>query len=146
MKPENKQKGKASKYVIYSERGLLKDDQWKSHLKNRPLQLVTKIRSHLKKRIPGLADKFNYKSRYFGLRVKDDKDRIYIYVQKCKLLIDVDIDQSCSSDLEKAGFQVKPRDNFQAKVGWLTGWLVPHDTEKINVVLKWINKAFENTL
>jgi len=26
---------------------------------------------------------------------------------------------------------VKPRDNFQAQNGWLTGLIVPHDTDKV---------------
>jgi hypothetical protein len=145
MKKTSKQKGKASKYVIYSERGLLKDDQWKSYLKNRPIQLVTKIRSHLKKQIPGLADKFNYKSRYFGLRVKDDKDKIYIYVQKKGLRIDLCIGRENEEKLKRAGFNVKYVNNYQGRSGWLTGWRVPHDTKKFNNVLKWITKAFEES-
>ena len=139
----NKHRGKASKYVIYFEKGLLKDDQWKSYLNDRPIQLVTKIRSHLKKQIPGLAEKFNYNSGYFGFRVKDDKDRIYIYIQKKGLRIDLCIGRENEEKLMSAGFNIKYVNNYQGRSGWLTGWHVPHDTKKLNIVLKWIIKAFD---
>lgn len=145
MKKTRKQKGKASKYVIYSEKGLLKDDQWKSYLNDRPTQLIAKIRNYLKKQIPGLAEKFNYNSRYFGLRVKDDKDRIYIYIQKKGLRIDLCIGREFEEKLQRAGFKVKYINNYQGRAGWLTGWHVPHDTKKLNIVLKWITKAFEES-
>ena len=137
------QRGKKGTYVICAKRGMLSNQTWQGTLKNYPTSLIRLIRGSLQKKMPRLSEKFNSNSRYFGYWIGDDKDRAYIYVQKHNLVIDLHIESSYVSELEKEGFVIKPRDNFQGQAGWLTGWHVPHDTKKICVVIKWLLKAFE---
>ena len=142
----NKRRGKASKYIIYSEKGLLCDNQWKLYLDGHPIELLTELRRQLKEISSKLIEKFNYNSRYFGYCIGDDKDKVYIYVQKERLRIDLCIDRENEENLKSAGFNVKYVNNYQGRSGWLTGWRVPHNTKKINVVVKWLLKAFEGNL
>ena len=137
------QRGKKGTFVIRAKRGMLSDTTWRRTLKDYPTPLICQIRERLLKKIPGLSEKFNGNSRYFGYWIGDDKDRVYIYVQKQNLVIDLHIEPSYVSELEKEGFVIKQRDNFQGQAGWLTGWHVSHDTKKISVVIKWLLKAFE---
>jgi hypothetical protein len=138
-----KRYGKKAKYVIYAENGLVPDKVWGPKLRGYPTSLVCLIRAALADRVPGISEKFNSNSRYFGYRVGMDKDRAYIYVQKKKLVIDLCISPIFTKELRHLGFEVKPRDNFQGKAGWLTGWEVPKSTLNLEPVVKYLCKAFE---
>ena len=81
------------KYVIKAEKGLLNDTQWKVYLNGYSTELIETIRMKLKKKIHRLGEKFNYNSRYFGFRKGNGADRVYIYVQKKGLRIDLCIDR-----------------------------------------------------
>lgn len=140
------QRGKKGTYVIRAKRGLLSDTTWRRTLRDYPTSLICLIRERLLKKIPGLTEKFNTKSRYFGYWIGDDKDRIYIYIQKEKLVIDLCIGSNYATALKKQGFKVKPRDNFQGEAGWLTGWQVPQSTTDVNFVVNWLRKAFKSNL
>lgn len=140
------QRGKKGTYVIRAKRGLFEDTVWKRALQGYPTSLVCSIREKLLKNIPGITEKFNSNSRYFGYWIGDDKDRIYIYVQKQKLVIDLCISSDFATTLKKHDFKVKPRDNFQGQAGWLTGWYVPHSTTNVDLVVNWLCKAFEGNL
>jgi hypothetical protein len=137
------QRGKKAKYVKYAEKGLIKDGVWKNILQSYPSTLIKTIRQRLIAEIPNLNEKFNTKSRYFGYYTKDNEDRLYIYVQREKLVVDLCIQADLKDALIAQGFQVRPRDNFQAKHGWLTGWEIPQTTLNIKPVMKWLCKAFE---
>lgn len=137
------QRGKRAVYVIRSKKGLLAKTHWQRTLQAYPTTLITTVREKLQRKMAGITEKFNTNSRYFGYWTGDDKDRIYIYVQKKKLLIDLCISSDYATTLKKQGFKVKPRDNFQGQKGWLTGWQVPHSTNNIEGVVKWLCKAFE---
>jgi len=141
-------RGKQAKYVICAEKGLLKSSVWKRKLKDYPTDLVCSIREQLLKKVPGLTEKFNRNSRYFGYwtSADKDKDKAYIYVQKKDLRIDACISQDLEPDLQKAGFEVRYVNNFQGKVDWLTGWRVPHNTTNIKTVVKWLLKAFREDM
>jgi len=140
------QRGKKGTYVIRAKKGLLNDTTWWRTLKDYPTSLICLIRERLLKKIPGLTEKFNSNSRYFGYWIGDDKDRVYIYVQKEQLVIDSCISSDFATTLKKQGFKVKPRDNFQGQAGWLTGWQVPQSTTDADSVVKWLCKAFEENL
>ena len=140
------QRGKKGIYVIRAKRGLLNDTIWRCTLKNYPISLICLIRERLLKKIPGLTEKFNSNSRYFGYWIGDDKDRVYIYVQKEQLVIDLCISSDFATTLNKQGFRVKARDNFQGQKGWLTGWQVPQSTTDADCVVNWLCKAFEENL
>ncbi len=122
---------------------LLDDCFFQPELQEYSITVLDKIRKTLAVVVPGLSEKFNTSSLYFGYRAGEDEDKAYIYVQKKNLVIDLDIEPSYTSELEKEGFTINKRDNFQSQAGWLTGWQVPHSTNKIEAVIKWLRKAFE---
>lgn len=139
----SKRYGKKAKYVIYSENGLVPDKVWGPKLRDYPTSLVCLIRAALADRIRGISEKFNSNSRYFGYRTGTGKDRAYIYIQKKKLVIDLSISQSFTKKIRQMGFEVKFRNNFQGRAGWLTGWEVPKSTLNLEPVVKYLCKAFE---
>ena len=137
------QRGKKPKYLIRAERGLLNGHIWQRALQSYPTDLVCSIRQQLVERVPGLTEKFNRRCRYFGYWVGACEDKVYIYVQKKNLRIDLDIDRKFEQELRKAGYEVRYSNNYQGRAGWITGWYVPQSTTDVKTVLKWLSKAFE---
>jgi len=137
-------RGKKPKYLIRAESGLLDDPIWKLALQGYPTPLICSLRQELLKEVPGITESFNTNSRYFGYWRKDEKDRLYIYVQKKNLRIDLCIDPNNKRDLENKGFKIKRHKNFQDHSGWLTGWQVPHEAEDIKTVMKYLVMSFED--
>lgn len=123
-------RGKQAKYLVCAEKGLLKDSVWKRTLKDYPTDLVCSIREQLLKKVPGLTEKFNTNSRYFGYWTGADKDRVYIYLQRKELRIDLCVGRRFEAELRRAGFEVRYVNNFQGRAGWLTGWRVPHRSKQ----------------
>jgi len=136
-------RGKKGKYLTCAKKGLLKDHVWKRALKGYPTDLVCSIREQLAKQVPGLTEKFNCGSRYFGYWTGTDKDRLYIFVRKKDLSILLDVSCDCENEIRSDGFEVHYINNFQGRAGWLTGWRVPHTTKNIRSIMKWLLKAFE---
>jgi len=93
--------------------------------------------------IPNVTEKFNNRLRYFGYWTGTDKDRIYIYVQKKNLRIDLYISRDFESEIRNIGFKVNYVNNYQGRAGWLTGWQIPHSTTKVETIMKWLCKAFK---
>jgi len=139
MNKENR--GKKGKYLVYAEKGLLKNSVWKGPLDNYQTKLMRLIREQLKEKVSGLTEKFNTNSRYFGYWTGTEKDRAYIYVQKKNLRIDLLINRDSEAKMKKEDFEVCFTNNFQGRAGWLTGWRVPHTTS-IERVMKRLLKAF----
>jgi hypothetical protein len=135
-------RGKKAKYLVCAETGLLKDSAWKRTLEGYPTVLVCSIRKELARRIPGLSEKFNRKSRYFGYWTDTDNDRAYIFVQKKNLCILLCISRDFEAEVRKTGFDVRFINNFQGRAGWLTGLYVPHTTKNVGKLMKWLLKAF----
>ena len=135
-------RGKKGNYVIRSESGLLEDAVWKAYLNDYPIELVSRIRNELKDHIYGLAEKLNRNSRYFGYRMGKSADKVYIYVQKEKLRIDLCIGREHEEEIRTAGFDIVYVDNFQGRAGWLTGWQIPQSTLNLKPVMKWLYRAF----
>ena len=136
------ERGKKGKHLVFAEKSLVQDKEWKQALNKYPTDLLCSIREQLLNRVPGLTEKFNTNSRYFGYWTGTDKDRAYIYIQKKYLRIDLNISQELVADLQKAGFEVRITNNFQGRARWLTGWRVPHTTKNIETVMTWLLKAF----
>ena len=130
--------------IFKAKDSLLDSCFFEPELQNYPTTTLDAIRDGLAKAIPELSEKFNTKSLYFGYNVGKDEDRAYIYVQKSNLVVDLHIEPSRANELEKEGFLIKPRDNFQGQAGWLTGWKVPHSSTDISPIVNWICKAFTN--
>jgi len=140
-------RGKKGKYLVLAKKGLLKDSMWRRTLENYPTDIVCSIREQLLKKVPGLTEKFNTNSRYFGYwTATDETDRAYIYVQKSEVRIDLYVGRRFEAQLHRAGFEVRYVNNFQGRAGWLTGWRVPHTTTSIKTVLKWLLKAFREDM
>lgn len=133
----------AGNEIIQTDIGLLPNKIWKSQLRNYPTDLLTLIRKSLLEKVPDLGEKFNPTGLYFGYRVGNRKDQAYIYVQKKNLIIDLCISRNFTTELKKPGFEVKHRDNFQGRAGWLTGWRIPQSTLNPKPAVKWLCKALE---
>lgn len=131
------------KHLIVAEQGLLADNQWQAHLSDRPCSLIRQIRKRLPREVPGLTEKFNRNSNYFGYRANGDKDRAYIYVQKKGLRIDLHIKREHEPELIRQGFTIKYVNNYQGRAGWLTGWRIPHNEAHAATVVKWLLQALE---
>ena len=127
--------GGKSGNVIKSDKGLLPDELVWDVFRGYPKGLVQELRERLAAEFPGLREKANRSSKYLGYSNRHG-DRVYTYVRKRHLLLDMRLAADMADDLKPQGFQVKPRDNYQAKVGWLTGVIVPHDTDKFEIIIE----------
>lgn len=125
----------SSPNVVKAEVGLLPDGLVWDVLKGYPQELLAALRKQLVTACPGLREKINRNSRYLGYS-NGGSDAVYVYVRKKDLLIDLNVSADLSVDLERLGFEVRPRDNFQAKSGWLTGMIVPQSIDKLADVVK----------
>jgi len=128
--------------LIRAGQGLVDTSHWVDCLEGYPTDLLSKIRRQLQLNVEGLSEKFNRNSRYFGYSRVGGSDVLYIYVQKQQLRIDLKISRECDAQLQRLGFAVNYVNNFQGRAGWLTGWEVPHDTDRTEIVMKWMLKAF----
>jgi len=126
---------KSSGNVVIADAGLLPEEFLWDVLKGYPQELVNELRKQLAMECPKLREKINRGSRYLGYS-NGGSDALYVYIRKNDLLIDVRVSAELSGDLKRLGFKVRPRNNFQAQNGWLTGLIVPHDTDKIADVAK----------
>ena len=131
----------AGNELVEARSGVLADEYWLPVLRSYPTEPIRLIRWRLAAEIPTLKEKFNARSRYFGYHVQGDKDRAYVYVQKRDLVIDLCLPPGLSVELRKAGFEVRPRKNFQGNAEWLTGWRVPQSTRDVSTVVSWIRRA-----
>lgn len=102
------------------------------------LVIINKLRNDLINEFPNLCEKVNINSKYFGFSTKDNNDAIYIYLQKNKMRIDINISRDKESDLKE--FDIKYKDNFQGQAGWLTGLYIPYDLKHYETIK---NLAFE---
>ena len=151
----------AGNKIYQAKIGLLKDKYWRHISKDYPLDLLCAIRKGFKKSTPLLTEKFNPSTpslRYFGYRIKKNKsltetskgayseDKAYIYVQPEKLVIDLKIEPNFANEIRRTGFEVNLKNNFQGNANWLTGWYVPHSTTKVDYVVNWLFKVFEENL
>ena len=116
--------------VVVADSGLLPDEVLWDALRGYPQELLGKLRKRLAAECQTLREKINRNSRYLGY-ANGGSYAIYVYVRKNNLLIDMRLSADLSEDLRRLGFEVKPRDNFQGMAGWLTGLIVPHDTDKL---------------
>ncbi len=121
--------------VVIADAGLLPEEFLWDVFKDYPQKLVGNLRKRLEDEFPKLREKINRNSRYLGYS-KGRSDAMYVYVRKNNLLIDIRLSTDLSDDLRRRGFEVRPRNNYQAKVGWLTGLIVPHDTDKFDDIVK----------
>ena len=133
---------KNSENVVIADAGLLPEELLWDALRGYPQEPVGELRKCLAVEFPNLREKINRNSRYLGYS-NGRSDAIYVYVRKNDLLIDIRLSADLADDLRQLGFEVKPRDNFQAKVGWLTGLIVPYDTDKFGHVAKLAIEALQ---
>ena len=108
----------------------------KSALGNRPSGTVLRLRELLMEACSDLREKLNPNGPYLGYAVGDQSNAIYVYVRKSGLLIDLRIPKERAEAVRAKGFEVRERDNYQSKAGWLTGLRVPHDTGRLDEVVQ----------
>ena len=121
---------KATSNKLGQQKGLLPEEAIREALHAYPIDLVLDLRKRLAVARPALREKLNPKSRYLGYGLVGGSDDLYLYVQKKGLVIDIRLPADRTDELRRMGFKVRPRDNYQAKAGWLTGLYIPHDTDK----------------
>jgi len=138
-RPSNAGKNSSGNVTI-ANAGLLPDELLWDVLKGYPQELVAELRERVAAECPKLREKINRSSRYLGYS-NGGSDAAYLYVRKNDLLIDMRVSAELFEDLTLLGFKVRPRDNFQAKSGWLTGLIVPYDTDKVATVAKLLIEA-----
>jgi len=134
---------KAPGNLALQEKGLLPDDRLRSGLRGFAIDLVVALRSQLAAACPKLREKLNTNTRYLAYGLTDGSDALYVYVQKRAILIDVRVPADRADELRRRGFDLRPRDNYQAKAGWLTGLFVPHDTDKLSEVVSLALEALQ---
>lgn len=135
-------RGKKAKYIIYATAGFLENVDWEQTLEDYPTELVCSIRKKLKETVPDLTEKFNYNYPYFGYRQGNGPDKLYLYIQKKSIKIDIQISKEYKKEIEMEGFEIREANNFQAREGWITGWYIPQSTKDITVIMKWLTKPF----
>jgi len=107
-------------------------------------KLVLELRDRLRAEFPEIREKHNPRSRYLAFAV-GRSDAAYIYLQKRRLLLDVRVPQTRAADLTRRGIRVAHRGNYQGKAGWLTGVLVPHDTDKVDLIADLLVEALRGS-
>lgn len=112
-------------------------------LQGYPTELLHRLRRRLAAACPKLREKFNPGSRYLGYANGPSRDALYIYVQKKALVMDMRLPADMTEDLRARGFDVRPRDNFQGRQGWLTGLHVPHDSDREKEVVALMVEALQ---
>lgn len=120
--------------VIASKGVLLPDEVIANALRGCPVDVVRRLRKELLAACPSLREKLNRNSRYLGYAMGNRSDALYVYVQKKRLLLDIRIPKEREEELRQQGFQIRPRDNYQSKSGWLTGLVVPADMADLSKV------------
>lgn len=115
-------------HLMESSGGLLPENNWLHFFSNYPADSIRQLillRIDLAKRIPAITEKVNGKTHYFGYRLGQSAQRLYIYVQRKKIVVDINIDKN---QVEKLGYKVTCRNNFQRRAGWpTTGWEIPYE-------------------
>ncbi len=130
-KPRKGKSIMAENVVTADKGGLLPDEMIADALRGYPVDLVRRLRKDLLAACPSLGEKLNRNSRYLGYARGNRSDALYVYVQKKRLLLDLRIPKEREEELRRQGFQIRPRDNYQSKSGWLTGLIVPVDTDDL---------------
>jgi hypothetical protein len=119
---------RTSPNVTRSFSGLLPDNVWNPYLTDFDALRVSFLRHGLVANVPGLCESFNKKvPRYFGYFKKNERDNLYIYIQKKKLVVDINLNPNFANYLISLGFTVSLRRNLQERDGWLTGWDIPNE-------------------
>ena len=91
---------KAGQNNLEEGNGLRPDEMLRDVLMGYPQNLVCDLRKRLEAKFPKLREKINRKSRYLGYS-NGDTDAMYVYVQKKRLLIDINIPPSQADNLRR---------------------------------------------
>jgi len=123
-----RKRGARGESVIRSD-GLLSDEVLAAGLGGRPPELVLWLRKRLAAKCRGIKEKLNPRSRYLGYARRGRSDALYVYLQRQCLVIDIRLSADRAGQVRRLGFEVRPRRNYQARAGWLTGIRVPYGTQ-----------------
>ena len=109
------------------------------------LQCINKLRYYLIESFPNLREKVNKNSKYFGFGVDENHDVFYIYLQKKKMILDINIPNLSIDDLIESGLTVVERNNYQARSGWTTGIHIDYNCNTFDTIKKLATKAIKNS-
>ncbi len=138
-KPKSRSKSTQTKKDMALASGLLADGDL-AQISAYPSELLTTIRRHLSAKCSRLSEKFNPNSKYSGYS-NGGSDGLYLYLQKSGLCIDIRLSVDREDELRSMGFDVRSRNNYQARMGWLTGWRVPYETSRVDEILSRLQEA-----
>ena len=102
--------------------------------------LALRLRRELKRRFKSLREKYNTHTKYLGYAKGTNSDALYVHIQKSKLVLDIRVARRRAAELRRQGLQIRPRNNYQGRAGWLTGVCVLPDTDRLEVI---VNLAVE---
>lgn len=131
--------------LVISRSQLLPDVVWRPYLVG-DIDLLTWIRHELQKRVPGIIEKFNRGSLYFGYKTgKSDKLNIFIKYDYLDIWAKINREEA-TSELKRLGFTISPEKCWQFRAGWLTGWRIPldFDIRKGEYIIPYMVKALAN--
>ena len=123
--------------------GLLPVEEVQAALRGYPAELILCLRQVLGTRCPSIREKCNPRGRYFGY-ASGRSDSLYVYFSKKHVTLDLKLPPDRRSDAERRGFTMVPRDNWQAKAGWLTGVRAPNEIGSLEGVLALAVDALED--
>ena len=103
---------------------------------NKEISCINKLREKLIIRFPNLREKINKSSQYFGFSTSDNSDSFYIYLQKKKMIMDINIPYAQKEKLLIKKFTIIERQNYQFKMGWITGIHIDYDCNQIEDVFE----------
>jgi hypothetical protein len=87
---------------------------------------LRELRASVRRRVPAATEKLNPRSHYLGYRVAS-RDGAYVYLQSRMLVVEADLPRTGAEEdvFRRAGLEVRHRNNFQGRAGWITGIRLP---------------------
>ncbi len=112
---------------------------------NKQLVCINKLRNELLNIFPNLREKLNKSSKYFGFGIDKSSDVFYIYLQKKKMILDINLPYTMKNQLIEAGLTISERKNFQAQSGWITGVHIDYTCSQFDTIKNIVTTALRNT-
>ena len=125
--------------VIKQEEGILFEKIFLDKIfKNKDISCINKLREKMILRFPNLREKINKSSQYFGFTTGNISDSLYIYLQKKRMVIDINIPYTQKEKLLTKNFTIIKRENYQYKMGWITGIRIDYDCTQMEDLFEFI--------
>ena len=103
---------------------------------DKEMSCINMLREKLIIRFPDLREKVNKSSQYFGFATGNSSDSLYLYLQKKRMVMDINIPRSMEEKLLTKNFTIIERRNYQYKMGWITGVRIDYDCRQIEDIFE----------